>query len=135
VGLSILDAGVIIGVLDAGDAHHEAAVRALGAAQGRRDALALPASVFAELLVGPTRAGAAALRSVERFLDALGATVLPIDRSIARRAAALRVTGRLRLPDALVVATAIEVGADRLLTTDRGWPPGAPGHPLVEVVG
>jgi len=29
---------------------------------------------------------------------------------------------KLRLPDALVVATAIELGATRVLTTDRGWP-------------
>jgi predicted nucleic acid-binding protein len=29
---------------------------------------------------------------------------------------------RLRLPDALVVATALELSADRLLTTDKRWP-------------
>jgi predicted nucleic acid-binding protein len=28
----------------------------------------------------------------------------------------------LRLPDALVVATAVELGAAQLLTTDGGWP-------------
>lgn len=44
--------------------------------------------------------------------------------SIARSAAALRARhGRaLRLPDALVLATAIELRAHRLLTTDAGWP-------------
>jgi len=26
------------------------------------------------------------------------------------------------LPDALVVATAVVLGADRILTTDAGWP-------------
>ena len=29
---------------------------------------------------------------------------------------------QLRLPDALVIATAIEQSADELLTTDRKWP-------------
>jgi predicted nucleic acid-binding protein len=34
----------------------------------------------------------------------------------------LRAATGLRLPDALVVATAIVVDADRLLTTDARWP-------------
>jgi len=40
-------------------------------------------------------------------------------------AAALRARhGRaVRLPDAMVLATAIELQAHRLLTTDAGWPP------------
>jgi predicted nucleic acid-binding protein len=29
---------------------------------------------------------------------------------------------RLRLPDALVIATAVERSADELITTDRRWP-------------
>ena len=42
---------------------------------------------------------------------------------IAVAAAALRANhAALKLPDALVVATASVLGADRLLTTDRGWP-------------
>ena len=28
----------------------------------------------------------------------------------------------LKLPDALVIATAISLGADRILTTNRAWP-------------
>jgi len=42
---------------------------------------------------------------------------------IAASAAALRARHRtLKLPDALVIATASELDADRLVTTDRRWP-------------
>ena len=42
---------------------------------------------------------------------------------IATTAAKLRAAHRtLRLPDALVIATAIEGEADHLITTDRKWP-------------
>jgi predicted nucleic acid-binding protein len=123
VGLTILDAGVIIGVLDATDAHHGAARAALSAAVERGDALAVPASAYAECLVGPARRGRDAMRAVDRFLLDLPADVEPITRQLATRAAELRARHRrLRLPDALVLATAIHLRADRVLTTDRDWP-------------
>ena len=63
-------------------------------------------------------------RSSNSFVDALPARVEPASRAIASTAAELRArrAGALRLPDALVVATALVVGADRLITTDAGWP-------------
>jgi len=61
---------------------------------------------------------------VDSFVDALPAQVEPASRAIASAAAELRArhAGALRLPDALVVGTALILGADRLLTTDAGWP-------------
>lgn len=124
MGLTIIDAGVIIGVLDGADAHHASAQRVLSAAVADGDILAVPASVYAEVLVGPARRGPAAKRAVDDFLADLPADVEPITRQSAARAAELRATHgrRLRLPDALVVATAIHLKADRILTTDRRWP-------------
>lgn len=124
MGLTVLDAGVIIALLDAADAHHAAAVAALRIARDRGDVLVLPASAYAECLVSPQRRGPNAVAIVDRFLDALPARVEPADRSIAAAAAALRATHgtALRLPDGLVIATAIVLGADRILTTDAGWP-------------
>ena len=46
--------------------------------------------------------------------------VEPIGTEIARRAAELR-RKRLRLPDALVLATGDELDADTVLTADRRW--------------
>lgn len=124
MALTILDAGVIIGVLDGDDAHHEAARSALSKAIERGDALAVPASAYAECLVAPARRGRDAMRAVDRFLTDLPADVEPITRQVASRAAELRARHgrRLRLPDALILATAMHLRADLVITTDRGWP-------------
>jgi predicted nucleic acid-binding protein len=124
MGVIVVDAGVIIAILDAQDAHHSAARAALQAALGEGADLVLPASAYSEILVAPFRRSAAAAATVDSLVDTLPASVQPITRPIARAAARLRARhgARLRLPDALVVATAQELGAERLLTTDRRWP-------------
>ena len=124
MALTVLDAGVLIGVLDADDAHHAATTQALSAAVARGDALAVPASAYAETQVGPARRGREEMRALDAFLADLSAEVEPITRQVATRAAQLRAQHgpRLRLPDALVLATAIHLRADRVLTTDGGWP-------------
>ena len=127
MGLTVLDAGVVIALLDAADAHHTAAVASVRGVRDRGDVLVLPASAYAECLVAPHRRGPDAVGVVDRFLDALPARVEAADRAIAGAAAALRAAHgtALRLPDALVIATAIVRGADRILTTDAGWPAAA----------
>lgn len=123
MGLTVLDAGVIIGFLDANDAHHAAAHTALGDALERTDRLVLPASAFAEVLVGPSRKGTDAVNAVRDLVDRLPIAIEPIDAAVAVAAAAIRARHRsLKLPDALVIATAGHLDADHLITTDRGWP-------------
>lgn len=124
MGLTVLDAGVVIAILDASDVHHAAAAQAVTVARERGDTLVLPASAFAECLVAPHRRGTEAVAVVDSFVDALPARVEPASRVIANVAAELRArhASALRLPDALVVATALVVGADRVITTDAGWP-------------
>ena len=120
--LTVVDASVVIGVLEARDPHHAATVQALRAARARGDELVLPASAYAELLVQPMREGPEAVRSVNAALDALRVRVEPLTREIGAAAARLRAVHgrRLRLPDALVVATAETLRAKRLLTVDAG---------------
>jgi predicted nucleic acid-binding protein len=124
VALTILDAGVIIGVLDSRDPHHEVSRQSVTAAIERGDALGVPASAYAECLVGPARRGREAMRVVDDFLSDLPAEIEPITRQVATLAAQLRARHgrRLRLPDALVLATALHLRADRVVTTDAGWP-------------
>jgi predicted nucleic acid-binding protein len=122
--MTVLDAGVVIAALDTDDAHHGPALVALRAARDRGDRLVLPASAYAEAMVGPNRRGPQAVATLDAFLDALPVAVEPATREIARSAAVLRARhGRsLRLPDALVLATADVLGADVVFTTDAGWP-------------
>jgi len=123
MGLIHLDAGVIIGLLDADDAHHAAARATLSDSLRRGDQLAIAASALAECLVGPARRGPKAIELVRTVIDRLPASVVALDAEIATQAAVLRSRHRsLRLPDALVIATAANSGADRLITTDRKWP-------------
>ncbi len=124
MALTILDAGVIIGILDADDPHHAGSRAAVAEALERGDLLAVPASAYAECLVGPARRGRDVMRAVDTFLSDLPANVEPITRQVAVRAAQLRARHgrRLRLPDALVLATALYLKAERVLTTDAGWP-------------
>lgn len=84
----------------------------------------MPASAYAECLVAPARRGRDAMSAVDDFLADLPAEVEPITRQLASRAAQLRAKhgSRLRLPDALVLATALHLKAALVLTTDAGWP-------------
>lgn len=123
MGLTVLDAGVVIALLDASDAHHEVCIGALREARDSGARLVLPASAYAECLVGPSRRGSEAVAVVDDLLDTLPIGVEPISREVAAAAASLRAAhGRsLRLPDALVLATAWALGADLVLTTEGGW--------------
>lgn len=123
MGLTVLDAGVIIGFLDADDTHHAAAHAALGDALDRRDRLVLPASAFAEVMVGPSRRGPTAVAVVRELVARVPIDIEPLDEEIAVAAAGIRGRHRsLKLPDALVIATAGHLMADHVITTDRGWP-------------
>lgn len=115
MGAVALDASVAIGFLDPADAHHDRAVAALRDLD--RSALLMPVSAYSETLVKPLAAGLG--DRVEDFVDGLRVEVVPLDRAIARSAAALRAEhSGLRLPDALVLATARSREA-RLLSFDE----------------
>jgi predicted nucleic acid-binding protein len=120
VALTVLDASVVIAFLDPDDARHQAAVVAL--TEHQHDELVIPASVYAEILVGPYRKGAEAVAEVEAFLADFAVRIEAMTPAIARAAARLRSDSRgLRLPDALVLATADETAADSVLTGDESW--------------
>lgn len=124
MGLTVVDAGILIAFLDENDAHHLGANRELVSAQQRSDRIALPASALAESLVSPARKGEFSIAAVREFIERLPLLIVEIGLEIAVESAKLRASHghKLKLPDALVVATAIQSGADVLITTDRGWP-------------
>ncbi len=118
----VLDASVLIGFFDAGDANHHACVA--GLRQAAEDDLLVPATVYVEVL-GPLRDGDPGL--IDAFFERRGVDVVPVTASLARRAARLRASGStsLSVPDVLVVATAVERGCD-FLTCDRAQAAASP---------
>ena len=124
MGLTVIDAGVLIGFFDESDAHHLGASKELANARQRGDQIAVPASTLAESLVSPARDGESSITAVREFIERLPLAIVELDRDVAIVAARLRARHgqKLKLPDALVVSTALRHGADVLVTTDRGWP-------------
>ena len=78
---------------------------------------------LAEVLTGPLRAGNEAL--AQRYRSALTAPpawrLMDLTAAIAHRAARIRAGSRLRLPDAVQAATALETSCIGLVTCDRDF--------------
>ena len=122
MGSIVVDASVVLGLLDPKDAHHASATRALKRARAAGDDIILPASALAEVLVGASRLGAGAVRTTEAFVDTIVDQVHSIDRTVARSAAAYRSAHKsIRLPDALVLAVGATLDAHTVLTSDTRW--------------
>jgi predicted nucleic acid-binding protein len=119
VGQVVVDTSVVIALRDRHDAHHAVADQVLTRARSRQSQLVLPASAYAESLVHPLAAGIADDKASDELIRLF--RIEPLTREIAFGAAKLRATSRLRLPDALVLATGIALDAERILTCDRSW--------------
>jgi len=76
--------------------------------------------VEAEVLVKPLRErDRAAIDKVELFFrDSPNLVIRSFDRTIAKRAALVRASNRLLLPDAIIVATALEERCDAIIGND-----------------
>lgn len=118
--ICVLDASVVLALLVASDAHHAAAQAEVRRRRAARVELVLPASALAEVLVGAHRLGASSAATRRgQLLAAFRLRVL--DADVADEAGRLRAQHpALRLPDALVLATA-EVEDGEALTADRRW--------------
>jgi predicted nucleic acid-binding protein len=101
----VLDAGVLIGLLEPADAFHD---RALTLVEGLATDLAVHTLTLAEVLVGPARVGLA--ERVRSDLLDIGVRVVDLGADEARTLARIRVEHRLKMPDACVLATAIHLG-------------------------
>ncbi|MPZ27024.1 MAG: PIN domain-containing protein [Micromonosporaceae bacterium] len=123
MGRVVLDTSVVLAVLDPDDALHHAAVDAMRRHRDRHAQFTLPASALAELLVGAARRGDGELQTRRQQVTAAFGSPVPLDEPVAVTAARLRARHRfLRLPDALVLATADVVDAETVLTGDKKWP-------------
>ena len=82
--------------------------------------IAISTVAMAEVLAGPFRNGQDVL--AKRYEKALSAfDVIPVTQDIAVSASRLRISCKLRLMDALQAATALDIGAQALVTHDRDF--------------
>lgn len=91
--------------------------------------------VEAEVLVKPLRQrNRAALEKADLFFKETQNLVMrDVDHAVARRAALLRATTRLLLPDAIIIATALEERCDALVGNDLSMAQQATGIPYLHL--
>ena len=127
-GRVYLDANVVIYAVE-GFADVAAQVQALLAALDAAEIVAVTSELtLAEVLVKPLREqNRAARQAYETFLTPTPVLqTVPISRDVLEAAARLRATTRLKLPDAIHLATARLGGCDSFLTNDDLFKPVGP---------
>jgi predicted nucleic acid-binding protein len=112
----VLDSDAVVGFLDRDDALHEAADAAIRDLV-REQRLVVSVITYAEVLTG-AKLGHHDEEHVRGFFSQLISAVLPVDTAVADVAAGLRSRSKaLRMPDALIVATAETDPDTRLVVT------------------
>lgn len=128
----LLDSSTVVGFLDRDDALHTDADRRVRALAGR-ERLVVSVVTYAEVMTG-ARIGHHDVGSVRGFFAQLVDDVVTADVEIAERTAELRAARQsLRMPDALILATADVREVDVVLAGDDGWR-GVPIRPKIEVL-
>lgn len=110
----VLDANVLIAMLDPADLHYAGTAAFMRANVGQ--SFVTNVLTLAEALVHPTGRGEADVN--ERRFNEFGLRILTVPYDAAVALAEVRHATRLRMPDAVVVFTAEWLGA-RIVTTDR----------------
>jgi predicted nucleic acid-binding protein len=105
VGVVVFDSDVLIGFLNADDAHHEQAVEQVRASLAPGTRRLLCAVNYAEILIGPLLAGRE--ERVKQMLTHFTIETAQVDGELAEQAATVRARTGLKLPDAFALATAI----------------------------
>ncbi len=122
MGTVVTDTSVLLALFDPEDALHVCSAQAARRRRDAGDSFVLPVTVLAEVLVGAARRSEEEAATRKRLTIAAFGPAHPVDEAVAVAAALRRARHRsLRLPDALVLATADVVGADTILTGDKRW--------------
>ena len=119
----LIDTSVALAYLTGTERSSSAAERLFDAfvATGR-NAAALSMVTVSEILVRPFRAGPSAVATAEGFLRHFAEIrLIEATYEVAREAARIRAATGLRMPDALVIASAVVSAADIVVTNDRAW--------------
>jgi predicted nucleic acid-binding protein len=98
----------LIAYLGRDDANHVQAVESMRRALEPGTRRFVSAVNYTEVLIGPLQhAGPAGADTVDAMFVRFGIETIHVDMALARRAAAVRMRTRLKLPDAYAIATAI----------------------------
>lgn len=118
--LVLVDSAPIIYVLEAHPRFAKRFAPLFGRHASGGIALAVTTITVAEVLTGPLAAGEEAL--AKRYRTALESwQVVDFNIDIAEQAARLRTAYRLKLPDAIQLASALAINAEALVTHDRDF--------------
>lgn len=116
----LVDTAPFIYVLESHRQFADQFVGLFEAAEKKDLVIALSTTTVAEILTGPYKAGQMALaKRYEKTLSVY--RVIEVSTPIAALAAQLRAQYRLKLPDAIQLATALDIGATALVTHDRDF--------------
>jgi predicted nucleic acid-binding protein len=108
VAVVVFDADVLIAYLGRADANHTEAVERMRRAFSPGTRRLVSAMNYTEVLIGPVqKEGTPGADKVDAMLVRFSIETIQVDMALARRAAAVRVRTRLKLPDAYALATAI----------------------------
>ena len=121
----ILDSDALVALMNMNDIHHKSIVKRLFQSP---EGFSISVVTYSEALVHSFDTGKEDLM-VER-IDSLVTDIFDVSASVARKAAQLRSTSKIKLPDALIAATAIEKGLT-LLTFDEKLAKKVPGAELL----
>jgi predicted nucleic acid-binding protein len=130
--LVMLDSSVILAYVNAQEAVHQLALHLFRRIAGDQNPLraCYSAVSVAECLVRPIQHGIQAMSIMSALLQSYpNLEMIPVNYAIAERAAYLRATANLRLPDSLVVATGLLTGSHAVITNDDKWGRLAQTHP------
>lgn len=100
--------------------------RLIGELYAEKRTFVISAVSLSEIMVGTVRRSSDWQSAADALLTMPRLTVVDVDSHIAIDGARLRAITGLKLPDALIVATAIAAGADALLSNDRRVVNGVP---------
>ena len=113
-GVVVFDANVLIALCLTTDAHHTWALDVFRFTQGSN--LMVSAMTYSEFLIRPKREGV--LQQMLNGIEQLGLEITPIDVHNALALTDVRARTNLRMPDAVVLQTAIE-HSGAIATTDK----------------
>jgi predicted nucleic acid-binding protein len=116
-----VDTAPIIYYLEGHPRFAERFAKAFEVADAGEATIVVSTVTLAEVVSGPLKAGDEALAAqyFQAMTRSRGWQVAPLDAETAMEAARVRTAYKLKLPDAIQVATAIRCGATALVTHDR----------------